>query len=219
MRPIRTVPTKGKSRIALIVDGKCETWYFQMFKKNERNTGIDLKPEIPQKKNLREQYERVLEHAKDYDKVYWIVDYDVITKETRETRKGIEPAEQEFKRYYIKLLKEAANVTVIVNNPCLEFWLLLHYEETSKYFSDCDSTTKRLKKYLPDYDKSEKYYTKQGNDIYLKLKSLMPAAIINAQKLPEFDINNPNRGMTQMQLIISALHVGNGLHKIKKQVQ
>ena len=201
MRKNRAIPFGDKIKFAIIVDGDCESWYFQMLRRNEKGINVDLKPEIPQNKKLKEQFGKVIEQSKHYDKVFWIVDYDVITKETALAKKGAETASQEFKKYVAQLEKENKNVVVIINNPCLEFWILLHFETTGKYFDNCDGATKQLKKHLPDYEKTSKYFTKQDNDIYLKLKPKLKTAITNAKKLKAFDLDNPKAAMTQMQLL------------------
>jgi hypothetical protein len=85
MRKTRKVPFANKTKFAAIVDGDCESWYLQMLRRNEKNIKVDLKPEIPQKKKLKEQYERVIEQSKHYDKVFWIVDFDVINSKKIES--------------------------------------------------------------------------------------------------------------------------------------
>ena len=106
---------------AVIGDGECEFWYFQMLKRNERSLQVTIKPDIPQKKKLKDLFDRVMEHSKDYDKVFWVVDLDVIISESRLVAKGKESALQEFKKYVNKIEKTTKNVTIILNNPCLEF--------------------------------------------------------------------------------------------------
>jgi len=99
MRQHRKIPIKAKPKYAIMVDGESKFWYIQMLKRNEKLTSIDLQPKIPQRKKLSEQYDKVIELSKDYDKVYWIIDFDVINKETREANKGAQTALQEFKGY------------------------------------------------------------------------------------------------------------------------
>ena len=204
MRRIRPIPFKSKIKFAFVVDGECEFWYIQMLKRNERSINIDLKPEIPQKKKLIDQFEKVIELSKDYDKVFWIIDFDVINRETRSARKGTKTALQEFKEYCDEINEENKGIIIIINNPCLEYWILLHFEKTSRYFDTCDEATRHLKRYLPDYEKTRYFYTKQDNDIYLKLKPNLKSALSNARLLKEFDFNNPHTGMTQMQLFFGA---------------
>ena len=100
--------------------------------------------------------------------MYWIIDFDAINKETRETKKGKKTALYELEEYYYSI-REIENIHIIINNPCFEYWLLLHFEATVKFYSTYDEMLKQLKKHLPDYEKTQKYYTKQDKDIYLRL--------------------------------------------------
>jgi len=200
MRRNRPIPFRSKLKFAIVVDGECEFWYIQMIKRNERSINVDLKPEIPQRKKLADQYEKVVGLSKDYDKVFWIVDFDVINSETLVAKKGTKNAIQEFKGYCNEIKEKHKDIIVIINNPCLEYWILLHFETTSRYFDTCEGATKKLKKYLVDYEKTQSYYTKQDHDIYLRLKPHLQKAISNATRLGEFDFDSPHSGMTQMQL-------------------
>jgi hypothetical protein len=201
MRRSRKIPFANRKKFATVVDGYCELWYLQMLKRNEKIMQVDLQPEIPQKKKLNEQFVKVIELSKHYDKVFWIVDYDVITTETRLAKKGTVTPTQEFKKYISDVDRNYDNVKIIINHPCLEFWFLLHYEFTEKLYQNCGDATRQLKKYLPDYQKTAKYYTKQNNDIYLKLRPKLEHAISNAKKLKTFDFGQPNSAMTQMQFL------------------
>lgn len=189
---------KVNTTFAIVGDGQCESWYINMLKRNEQSINVHLKPEIPQKKSLSEQYKKVLELVQHYDKVIWIVDFDVINSETRKARKGEKTALQEFKEYHTKIEKNSNDILIIINNPCLEYWLLLHFESTNKYFTSCDDTARQLKKYMPDYEKTQRFYTKEGNDIYQRLRPNLTNAILNAGKLQKFDLFNPHQSATEM---------------------
>ncbi len=203
MRKTKSIQPKGKQKFAFVVDGECEFWYINMLKRNEKAINVDLKPEIPQKKKLCDQFLKVQELCAHYDKVFWIIDFDVIKSETQKAKKGIKTACQAFKAYCDEINKSFENIVVIINNPCLEYWILLHFETTSKYYETCDGVTKQMKKYLPEYNKSQVFYTKQDNDIYLRLKPLLSKAIINAERLEKFDFQNPDSGMSQMHLFFN----------------
>ncbi|MDR2950283.1 MAG: RloB family protein [Prevotella sp.] len=208
MRQNRRIPIQVKPKYAVVVDGETEFWYIQMLKRNERLISVDLKPEIPQRKKISEQYSKVVDLSKDYDKVYWIIDFDVINKETREAKRGTKTALQELKEYWDNIEKNHKNiVVVIVNNPCFEYWLLLHFEATSKFYNSHDELIKQLKKHLSDYEKSQTYYTKQNRDIYLRLTSKLADAISNAKRLTEFDFENPSRGLSQMHLLFEDIGI------------
>jgi len=206
MRKSKNIKVNEKPVFAFIVDGECEIWYLQMLKRNENTLKVDIKPEIPQKKELSEQYKMVIQYSNDYDKVFWIVDFDQIIKETNEARKGAKTKLQEFKDYYNKIQKKHSNVVIIINSPCLEYWFLMHFEATSKYYETGDKVIKHLKKYqsLENYEKTREYYTKQNNDIYLKLKPYLSDAIKNSNQLGDFDFNNHKTAMTQMQFIFDS---------------
>lgn len=208
MRKSRKIKIKANPNFAVVVDGDTEVWYFQMLKRNERTINVNIEPKIPQKKSLLEQFELVRFLTEDFTTVFWILDFDTIIKETREAKKGKETPLQEFVKYRNLLKSKNENVVIIVNNPCLEFWILLHFEKTSKYFNNCASTEKQLKSHLKDYEKSKKYYTKQDNDIYLKLKPHLNTAIKNATFLGSFNEKEPNSAMSEMELFYNAKQFG-----------
>ena len=210
MRIKRNTP-KIKPRYAFIVEGECEFWYIQMLKRNERSLRVDLKPEIPQKKKLKDQFKKVIESSREYDKVFWIIDFDVLIKESREVKKGTKNPIQLLNEYNQKISTKFDNVKVIINNPCVEFWLLLHFERTGKFFSNCESATKQLRRYLPDYEKTQKYYTKQNDDIYKKLKPNLNFAIDNSKNVNDFDFKNPKTGTCQMYLVFETKSIKGGL--------
>lgn len=185
---------------AVIVEGETEKWYINMLKRNERNLAINIKPELNVKNTLEKQYKYVVNAAEDYTKVFWIVDFDTILAETRTAKKGTYTPLEKFKNYRKEINKKYKNVVIVINNPCLEFWLLLHFEFTAKYFDECGKSIKQLKKHLPDYEKTERFYTKQDQDIYLKLKPQLQNAIKNADKLGEFDQETPYKAIAEMHL-------------------
>lgn len=196
----------GKRRVsiptfAFVVDGETEIWYLQMFKRNEqrdRNIRINIKPEIPHKKKLEDQFDLVCEQAKgEYDKVFWIVDLDVIIKETREAKTDNTPLKR-FINFRATLLNEYDNVVVIVNNPCLEYWFLLHFDYNGVTYNNCIEVVGELRRYVKGYGKSERFYKMKGKDIYARLKPQLPNALNNSLKLGDFDDNNPEKGMCEM---------------------
>lgn len=205
MRKFKAIAPKTHPAYAIVVDGETEVWYLNMLKRNEREIKVSIKPEIPNKKSMTEQYNLVRElSGKEFTKVFWLIDLDTVIKEEREAPKGAESPMKQFQGYRRKLTEELENVVVIVNNPCLEFWLLLHFEKTTKYFNNCTAAEAQLKKYLKDYEKKQKFFTKQNDDIYLKLKPHLQTAIKNAVAFGNFDEENPNKAMCEMQLLFQS---------------
>lgn len=188
--------------IAFVVEGKTEMWYLQMLKKNEErqhNVRINIKPEIPQKKRLKEQYELVCDLAKEHKTVFWILDFDVVLKETSEHRKGGKKPLDEFLEYRERLQKKKyENVRIVVNNPCFEYWFLLHYVRTQRRYRNCSGVIKELEKKLHGYEKTEKYFKNKSKDIYSRLKPHLKEAIDNAAAFGDFDFEEPKKAMCEM---------------------
>ena len=208
MRKSKNILQPKKTAFSFILDGKCERWYLELLKQHEKlnDKNIHLEPKLPQKKKLNDQFELAQTLAKESEKVFWVVDFDNILKETQEAKKGEKTPLQEFKELYNKC-KDNENIVIIVNNPCLEYWFLQHFEQTSKYFATYDKLEKPLKKHLPDYEKTERYYKNFYQNIYLKLKPHLPTAIKNTQKLGKFNFENTQTGMAEMYKIFNELKI------------
>ena len=188
---------------AVVVDGETEYWYLEMLKRNEPNILFDITPKILQKKNIKQQYKLVTELSEgEYDKVFWIVDLDVLLKEEREKRNSTSPLQQ-FLNYY-KSLSKQKKIVVIVNNPCLEYWFLLHFQKTNKVFTACTDAEKQVSQHLEGYEKTEKFF-KKDNDIYKQLKPYLQTAKENATALGSFDTYNHSKAMCEMPLLFQEL--------------
>lgn len=191
MRKSRKIISQVTPTFAFVVDGETEIWYLQMLKRNERQLRLNIEPKIPQKKSIEEQFKLVVNLSKrEYLKVFWLIDLDTIIKESRETPKGKKKPLQVFIEFRKTIKQEYKNVIFIINNPCLEFWFILHFEKISKLFDTCAKAEIELKRYLKDYEKTQKYFTKQDNDIYIKLKRFLKTAINNSECLGRFDVSN-----------------------------
>ena len=96
MRKGRNIPTK--QAFAVVVDGETEYWYLQMLKRNEPNILFSITPKIIQEKNIDQQYDLVTALSEEeYDKVFWIVDLDVLLKEEREKNNSTSSLQDFFK--------------------------------------------------------------------------------------------------------------------------
>ena len=208
MKKHKGVNLEFKKTYAVVVDGETEGFYLQMLIKHERNNNksiVKIDPKIPQRKRLKDQYDKVKELAENYTLVYWIVDLDTIIKETREARKGDKKPMTEFIEYRKYIEEKIDNVIILVNNPCLEYWFLLHFENIYKRFNNCASAERDLKKYLHDYNKNKKYFTKQNNDIYKRLMPYQETAIKNARATGKFSNSNPKDTICEMPQLILKL--------------
>lgn len=205
MRQSKKIRNQVVPTFSFVVDGETEIWYLQMLKRNERQLKINIEPKLPQRKSIDEQYKLVTDLSEsEYSKVFWIVDLDTIIKESRETPKGKKSPVQTLIELRKNLQKSYENVTVIINNPCLEFWFLLHFEKTSKLFDTCGKAEIEVKKHIKDYEKTKKYFTKQDNDIYLNLRAYLKIAISNSSSLGVFDLVEQTKAICEMFLLFEA---------------
>jgi len=177
-----------------------------MLKRNEPALKISIKPELPQKKAIWEQFARVKELSKDYSQVFWIVDMDTVIRESRQhSGRGKSP------RHVLNecLQKLPINVVFIANTPCLEFWFLLHAVRTTRYYDSCESVIKEMQKYpiLSGYEKTKRYFTADGNDIYSRLRSYLPTAMNHARATGRFDANQLERGYSNMHELFEILGI------------
>lgn len=69
--------------------------------------------------------------------------------------------ESEKKKLDALRAKYAGNKRVLLcdSMPSVEYWFLLHYENTNRYFGTSKATLRALKQHIPDYDKSEQFLT------------------------------------------------------------
>lgn len=207
----KIVRRKLNNTIAIIVDGKDEKWYVETIKEHYRNQcpaikEVKIEPDLPQNKKVQELFDLAqTKHLEGYKHIVLIVDLDAILTDPKELQK--------FKDIYIKYIsikngvvrispkqKWMQDLTLIINNPCLEYWYIIHFKFINKFFSDFEELKPFLLKHLSDYEKSEKYY--KGNpDIYSRLGADQGLLIArqNAKKFSAFDLANCQTcGITEM---------------------
>jgi len=204
-RSRRKINIPVKSRCAIVVEGETELWYVNMIKRNNRNLGLAISPSMIVKKSIDEQIKHIKKLAEIYDQVFWIVDLDVIMNESLLQARHDNKPITKLRAFTQHCEDELDNVQIIINHPCIEYWFLVHYQNTSPHFTNCDEAGIRLKRHLPEYEKTEKFFTNPRNDIYMRMLDTLPNAISYSESLGEFDIDNPRRGLTQMHRLINGL--------------
>lgn len=60
-----------------------------------------------------------------------------------------------------KRYEKNKNVLLCDSLQSIEYWFLLHYEDTCRHFNDSAATEQALKRYIPTYDKSRKFMEKE----------------------------------------------------------
>ncbi|MBM6937076.1 RloB domain-containing protein [Pseudoflavonifractor phocaeensis] len=79
-------------------------------------------------------------------------------------------------------LAESKGIHMALSNPCFEFWYLLHFQFTTKFFKDYPAVKNALAAYLPDYEKS--------GDVYGRLSEHTAAAIQNAKHVEQYHLQD-----------------------------
>lgn len=172
-------PRKSNPSIVVIVDGKDEKWYVQKVREHYPSAllrQVRIVPELAQRKKIAQLIDDAKSRLDDgCTHVVLIVDFDDIGKDVRELER--------FKELYTqyagvkgknaavgKKYKWMEKLTLIVNSPCVEFWYMLHFGKTTKYYPDFAQLKHDLTRIpvLHDYDKGEDYYN-NNPDIYMRL--------------------------------------------------
>ena len=205
-------PRKVYPAIAVLVDGNDEQWYVSKVRDHypcDALRTIKIRPELPRRKKVQELFDLAKSKLEEeYTFVIIMFDLDEPLRNPKEFEK--------FKELYTLYLFAQENslkgrqktnynwmkkILLIVNNPCLEYWYLLHYRRTTKFFADYTALCSELRKIpeLAKYKKDEDYYNCHPN-IYERLSrnNGLENARRNAIK---FDLNNcKNQGCSEMNL-------------------
>lgn len=194
-------------RIAVVGDGITEKIYFEQLKEAERIKDVVIKPELPGKSSKGGSYKKAINTSQSlvedgYDHVYCLIDFDTVLSEDKLTE-----FTQELKGINSK------EVTIYINNPCFETWVLVHYEKTGKAFADCDAVGKVITKHLNDYCKNQEYLRRKN--LYKTLRPyLETAAIPNAVFL---EIDREEKGNNYPRAEVFKFFLKEKIVKIKKK--
>jgi len=178
----RNPPSKGGERLLIITEGtKTEPQYFNLLLLKYRispkqvsiqaGSSSDPKLIIEEAKQLKRVNHADANKGRDaeYDEVWAVFD-------TEGMRPHLSQAIDQAGQNGIKLA---------ISAPSFEYWLLLHYELTTRYMCDADEVIRELKDFMPDYDKGNSMRT--HNVIELTEQALKNAANVRKgqENLPE----------------------------------
>lgn len=116
---------------------RTEYQYFQAWKNAGRVKEMSCHKRC---KNVKE----VCENVEQGEEVYWLFD-------TERPSDGVPVKEH-------RRLARQRGIQAIPSNPSFEYWLLLHFEETSGPFRSASELVGDLRKHIPQYDKSMNVY-------------------------------------------------------------
>ena len=118
---------------------------------------------------------------RQYDYVVCLVDMD---------RLLAHPAEMETYKHLKS--KSDSCVLWVETNPCTEFWFLLHFLPSLaiRHYANQDQAIAELRKYMPGYEKTQRYLAKANIYCYLRDNGDLSRAMSNAEQLCKLSRDN-----------------------------
>ena len=142
--------TATRQIIHIVGEGLTELFYFSHLKKI-LGYRYSISPRLFENNSI-EKIEKKIKELLDEDVfVICVFDADVSRRSDAENKKMVS-----LKKKY----ENNANVILCDSLQSIEYWFLLHFEDTCRHFQDSAATERALKQYLPTYDKTRKYLEK-----------------------------------------------------------
>lgn len=177
----------NKRILILCEDGKSSKLYFEAFKKDEK---------------LRRDLASVsieVVHPKDHSPVGLVKAAKDKKKKAKRERNPYDEIWIVLDKDYHANMDKAFNmakdnkINIALSSICFEYWVLLHFEKTSKAFRKCDEVISYIrKKHFSNYLKSD--------NTYIDLKDKINIAIKNGKWIVKHNQNDINRGVKIYEL-------------------
>lgn len=140
-----------RPRVTVIGEGLTERWYFEHLRAI-KGYRYDCKPRFFTHQSYEEMINLIDWVLQNNGIAVCVCDAD-ITREDEGRRKKL----QEMKRKYAT----DDNVLICDSMPSIEFWFLVHYMNTRKYYKDAGAVVSALRKFIPGYEKTGAFLEKQ----------------------------------------------------------
>lgn len=137
--------------ITIIGEGATERFYFTNLRRLKGYRYI-CKPRNFTEQSLDEIQKQVDRVLADRGIAVCVFDTD-ITRNNPTERAKFEALCQKY--------KDRKDVIICDSMPSIEFWFLLHYLNTNRYFATANDVIDVLHKYIPDFSKQEKFLSKE----------------------------------------------------------
>lgn len=172
----KTSLKQRRSPIPTIIGaGITEQWYFTHLKAL-RGYRIKIRPRFFGTETAAGLSKRIEEVLQDEGIAICVFDADVSTWNEAEHKK----LDALRKKY-----KDNPSVLLCDSMPSIEFWFLLHYKNTTRHFGTSKAVIKELKKYLPQYDKTEQFLSNQKWVADMSSEGRQEQACANADNIDE----------------------------------
>ena len=144
----KTSLKQRRSPIPTIIGaGLTEQWYFTHLKAL-RGYRMKIRPRFFGTETAAGLDKKIEEVLRDEGIAICVYDADVSTWNEAE-RKKLDVLQKKY--------EGNASVLLCDSMPSIEYWFLLHYKHTTRHFGTSKAVIKELKKYIPQYDKTEQF--------------------------------------------------------------
>ena len=131
----------------LIGAGITEQWYFKHLK-TLKDYRVKVRPRFFGTETANGMAKRIEEVLRNDGFAICVFDADVSTWNELELKKW-----NALRRKY----KDNPSVLLCDSLPSIEYWFLLHYRNTNRYYGTSQAVIEDLKNFIPQYDKAEKF--------------------------------------------------------------
>ena len=139
--------TQKSRSVTIIGEGITEQFYFTHIR-TLQGYHFTIKPYYFSVTSLVEIDKKIAESIQDSGYAIAVFDADVANRNEAEKKK-LESIRKKYSR--------KKNVVLCDSLTSIEYWFLLHFENTNKFFKDSAATEAELKKHIPDYEKKKKF--------------------------------------------------------------
>lgn len=122
--------------VAIVGEGKVEKTYFEQLWQHE-SIDYTVKSYLPKNSSIEAIVDRGVDLLKaEFDTVFCVFDMDKIYRDSSIYRKywGLKAEFQHDRLIFIE------------NNPCIEYWFLLHFEDSTRHFDTDAQLLSQLRK-------------------------------------------------------------------------
>ncbi|MFR9543810.1 MAG: RloB family protein [Rikenellaceae bacterium] len=184
-------PTQNtRQAIHIVGEGQTELFYFKHLK-SIMGYKYFISPRLFENNSIAKIEKKVEELLREDVYVICVFDADVSRRSEAENQK--------LQRLNNKYSKND-NVLLCDSLQSIEYWFLLHFEDTCRHFNDAAATERALKKYIPNYDKGRKFLENEKWVRDMTLDGRLETACERAEKYKEQEsYSNLHQAITRLK--------------------
>ena len=151
MGRIRKERELRRPKITVIGEGLTERWYFNHLR-SVKGFKYDCKPRFFSEQSYSEMEKLIDSVVGQGGFAVCVCDADV-TRVDDAAKSGLRGMKEKY--------KDSQDVLICDSMPSIEFWFLIHYLNTAKYFTDSKAVIGKLREWLPEYRKTGRFLEKR----------------------------------------------------------